>query len=102
MKKSIFVLFCVGFLSLPLSGCMTLQHTVGNGGTDTTQVASDRQWYILWGLVPLNNVDGGKLAKANNVNNNYTVKSQISFVDGLLNILTGLVTVYGQTVSVTK
>lgn len=101
MKKAFCLLLCVGLLSLPLSGCMTLNHTVGNGGSGK-EVTSNRQWYILWGLVPLNTVDGEKMALEKKLTNNYTVTSQMSFVDVLLNIITGLVSVYGQTVSVTK
>ncbi|HEY5038849.1 MAG TPA: hypothetical protein VIJ93_07245 [bacterium] len=102
MKKTLYLLLCVGFLCLPLSGCSTLSHTVGNGGTGNTEVASERQWYILWGLVPLGNVDGGEMAKKKGLTTNYTVKSQVGFVDVLLNIITSIVTINGQTVSVTK
>jgi len=101
MSKTFRLLLCAGFLAFPLSGCMTLNHTVGTGGQGT-EVAQNRQWYILWGLVPLNKVDGEKMALENNLTNNYTVKSQMSFIDVLLNIITGTVSVYGQTVSVSK
>jgi hypothetical protein len=101
MKKVLCLMLCVGFLSIPLSGCFTLNHTVGNGGSGQ-EVASNREWYILWGLIPLNKVDGEKMALENNLTNNYTVTSQMSFVDVLLNIVTGWVSVYGQTVKVSK
>ena len=101
MKKVLGLLLCVGFLVVA-AGCSTLTHTVGTGGSGNTEVASSRQWYILWGLVPLNNVDGGNMAKEKGLTSNYTVKSQVSFVDGILNILTSIVTISGQTVSVTK
>lgn len=101
MKKTLRLLICFAVLALPMSGCFTLNHTVGNGGSGT-EVASNREWYILWGLIPLNKVDGEKMALENNLTNNYTVQSQMSFVDCLLNIVTGIVSVYGQTVKVTK
>lgn len=101
MKKALRLALCLCFLAVPLSGCFTLNHTVGNGGSGQ-EVASNRQWYILWGLIPLNKVDGEKMALENNLTNNYTVTSQMSFVDVLLNIITSTVTVYGQTVRVTK
>lgn len=101
MKKALCLVLCCGFLSISLSGCFTLNHTVGNGGSGQ-EVASNREWYILWGLIPLNKVDGEKMALENNLTNNYTVTSQMSFVDCLLNIVTGWVSVYGQTVKVTK
>ncbi|HVZ81558.1 MAG TPA: hypothetical protein VHE12_12285 [bacterium] len=101
MKKTFRMLACLAFLSISLDGCMTLEHTVGNGGSGS-QVTANRQWYILWGLVPLNQVDGEKMALEKGLTNNYTVKSQMSFIDVLLNIITGTVSVYGQTVSVSK
>ncbi len=101
MKKALCLLLCCGFLSISLSGCYTLNHTVGNGGNGQT-VASNREWYILWGLIPLNNVDGEKMALENNLTNNYTITSQMSFVDVLLSIVTGIVTIHAQTVSVSK
>jgi len=102
MKKTFRLLACLTLLSISsLNGCMTLNHTVGNGGSGV-EVNSNRQWYILWGLIPLNKVDGEKMALESNLTNNYTVKSQMSFIDVLLNIITGTVSVYGQTVSVSK
>lgn len=101
MKKSFRLLLCAGFLSVSLTGCFTLNHTVGNGGSGQV-VESNREWYILWGLIPLNKVDGEKMALENNLTNNYTVTSQMNFVDVLLNIVTSLVSVYGQTVQVSK
>ncbi len=99
MKKATACLIFTLFSVLWLSGCSTLNHTVGTGGTDGNEVASERQWYILWGLVPLNNVDGGQIAKSKGLTN-YTIQSQASFLDEILNMITGIVTVSGQTVKV--
>ncbi|HUO56935.1 MAG TPA: hypothetical protein VMV05_02045 [bacterium] len=101
MKKILCLFLLVGLLYVPMTGCFTLKHTVGNGGQGT-EVASNREWYILWGLIPLNKVDGEKMALENNLTNNYTVQSQMSFIDCLLNVVTSIVSVYGQTVSVSK
>jgi hypothetical protein len=101
MKKTLRVFACLALLSISLNGCLTLNHSVGNGGKGA-EVTSNRQWYILWGLVPLNQVDGEKMALEKGLTNNYTVTSQMSFIDVLLNIITGTVSVYGQTVKVTK
>lgn len=101
MKKPAVVLLGALFLSLPLTGCYTLNHTVGAGApADAPAVASERQWYVLWGLVPLNNVDGGQLAKSKGLTTNYTIQSQQSFLDVILNFITGIVSVEGQTVNV--
>lgn len=39
-----------------LTGCFTMNHVVGSGASGGS-VVQERQWYILWGLVPLNQVD---------------------------------------------
>ena len=79
MKKVLCLGLLLGLLYTPMTGCFTLKHTVGNGGQGT-EVASNREWYILWGLIPLNNVDGEKMALEKNLTNNYTVQSQMSFI----------------------
>ena len=49
MKKQLIITGI--FLSILFVGCATHVHTVG-AGPQTGQVASARQWYILWGLIP--------------------------------------------------
>ena len=98
MRKAITLSLCAVFLSVTLGGCFTFRHTVGNGGTGQTSVAQ-KQWFILWGLVPLNNVDGGKLAAGAT---DYTVQTQLSIVDFLISIVTQWITVMPMTCTVTK
>jgi hypothetical protein len=83
---------------LPIAGCFTLNHVVGDGAKGNT-VVDARQWYILWGLVPLNTVDSKTMAGGVK---DYTVKSQHTVLDFVMNIFTGFVTVYSQTVEVRK
>jgi len=83
---------------LPLAGCFTMTHQVGTGGTHTSD-QDERQWWILWGLVPLNDVDSRAMAGGAT---DYTVKTEWSPIDVILNIFTSFVTVYSQTVTVTK
>ncbi len=98
MKKSIVSVMCALFLSVSLAGCYTATHTVGNGGTGASKVSA-RQWYALWGLVPINKADGGKLASGAA---DYKIKSQITPVDWIITVVTSWVTVYCQTVTVSK
>jgi len=98
MGKIIIVSLLVAALCFSVIGCYTLQHQVGNGAQGSTTVSA-RQWYILWGLVPINTVDSQAMAAGAT---NYDVKSQMSFVDVVIGIFTGSVTVYCQTVTVTK
>ncbi len=86
---------------LPLllsTGCYTMHHTVGTGST-TGARTSERAWYVLWGLVPLHEVDGGKLAGGAG---NYTIESEFTFLDVVIGIFTGLVTIHPRTVTVTR
>jgi len=98
MRKTSLALAMLGVLFL--TGCSTLKHNVGAGAPDGDAVASKRQWYILWGLVPINKVDGGEMAKGAGLTNNYTIKSQTSFLDCIINAVTGFATVSGQSVKV--
>jgi len=79
-------------------GCSAHIHTVGNGGSGGPKV-EQRQWYVLWGLVPLNNIDSQAMAAGAQ---DYTVKTQQSALDVIINIFTSAVTVYSRTVTVTK
>jgi hypothetical protein len=58
-----------------------------------------RQWYILWGLVPLNNVDTYHMAGGTK---DYEIKTEASALDVIISIFTGIVTVNSRTVTVTK
>lgn len=92
---SILLLLC---MCVTLSGCFTINHKVGNGAQGSTKV-EQRQWYVLWGLVPLNEVDSQAMAAGAN---DYTVTTQHTFLDMVIGIFTGLITVQPKTVAVTK
>lgn len=94
-KKSFLALF---LLVIMLSSCMTLTHVVGNGGTSGVST-EQKQWYALWGLVPVNNVDSKAMAAGSQ---NYTVKSQVKFVDYVISAFTSVISFNVQTVSVQK
>jgi hypothetical protein len=96
--KRLVTLVLVLTLVLGASGCYSLTHTVGSGPQTGVEL-STRQWYILWGLVPLGAKDSADLAGGAS---NYRVTSEITVVDFLINIITGLVTIQSQTVTVTK
>jgi len=98
MRKNMVAAMLVLVLSVSMSGCFSLSHTVGTGAKGGSSV-SETQWYALWGLVPLGQVDSKAMAGGSA---NYTVDSGMSFLDGLINIFTSYVTVVRQTVTVTK
>jgi PBP1b-binding outer membrane lipoprotein LpoB len=94
-KKSFLTIFV---LALLLSSCMTLTHVVGSGASSSS-VTEKKQWYALWGLVPINTVDSKAMAGGAS---NYTIKSQEKFVDLIISAITSFVTINVQTVSVQK
>jgi hypothetical protein len=94
-KKSFLAIFLLVFL---LTSCMTLTHVVGSGGSSGV-TTEKKQWYALWGLVPINTVDSKAMAGGAS---NYTIKSQVKFVDYVITVFTSIVTVDVQTVSVQK
>ncbi len=79
-------------------GCAVHIHTVGKGPQDFTKQES-RQWYILFGLVPLNKVDTNQLAGGAA---NYEIRTEQSAVDVLMNFFTAYVSIVSRTVTVTN
>lgn len=98
MKRTFILFLAAATLSLSLSACVTHEHVIGNGPKGTTEIA-EKQWYILFGLVPLNKVDTKVLAAGAT---DYKIQTQSSFVDVLIGIVTSIVTIQPRTVTVTK
>ena len=96
MKKIVPIMLIM--FALVVVGCSAHVHTVGKG-PQTGQVESDRQWYILFGLIPLNTVDTGAMI---NGATDYEIKTSSAPMDILLNIPTQYVTVTSRTVTVSK
>ncbi len=96
MKKTARILLAT-LLTVIMVGCSVHTHVIGDGAK-TGETIQVRQWYALWGLVPLNTVDTAALANADD----YVIKTEQSATDIILNIFTGYVTVYSRTVTVTK
>ncbi len=96
MKKMLLALACGAVLLTP--ACYTLNHTVGSGAKSGVETEK-RQWYILFGLVPLNEFDSKELAGGAT---DYKVQTEWTPIDILINLVTGLVTISSRTVTVTK
>ncbi|MBU0507827.1 Bor family protein [bacterium] len=97
MKRIIGAILILAFCMM-LVGCYTHIHQVGNGAQTGVKMEK-KQWYILWGLVPLNEVDSQQMAAGAT---DYTIRTQQSFVDVVIGLVTGMVTIYPRTVAVTK
>jgi hypothetical protein len=97
VKQIIAVSLVLAFILLTV-GCMAHMHKVGAGEQQGIPV-QERQWYVLWGLVPINNVDSHAMAGGAT---DYTIRTEQSALDVIINIFTGVVTVYSRTVTVMK
>ncbi|MFP4373016.1 MAG: Bor/Iss family lipoprotein [Spirochaetaceae bacterium] len=83
-------------LVLVLSGCVTHVHQVGDGA-QFGQSEEEVQWYALWGLVELNEVDSNEMAGEAE---DYTITTQYTVVDALITFVTSYVTISRRTVMV--
>ena len=99
------LLIALSALVLIMGSCNATLHTVGTGGKGNCKSvgqydAKKKQWYLFWGLLPLNKVDSKDLAGDSQ---NYTIRTTTSIGDGLIAIpgsyLLGLKT---QTIRVSK
>ncbi len=96
MKRAVAMLLMT-CLILILVGCSAHIHKIGKGAQGNN-VIEQRQWYVLWGIVPINDVDTSQLTSAAD----YTIKTEQSALDVIINIFTGVITVYSRTVIVTE
>lgn len=97
MKKAL-GLFLIALMVLTFASCMTHRHIVGSGAQGFN-VQSKTQWYILWGLVPLNDADTAEMAKGAA---NYEIRTYFGGLDFLINFLLGGFTVMSRTVLVVR
>ena len=98
-------------ISMLFISCATHVHTVGYGPQAGTKVTS-RQFYLLYGLVPLNSVDTNKMAGIDSNGNyitDYEIQTQTGPVDIAITVGLGIVTfgigpaiIQSRTVTVTK
>ena len=95
-KKLSAVLLIVGMVFV--IGCATHMHTVGNGAQGTDMIES-RQWYVLWGLVPINEVDTQSMAGEAT---DYDIITEVNLLDAAINIVLSEVSIYYRTVTVMK
>jgi hypothetical protein len=96
LTKIIVILLVLFMFILP--ACATHIHVVGEGAK-TGVVEQERQWYVLWGLVPINKVNTNEMAKGAK---NYTIKTEASVLDVIINIFTTYVSITSRTVEVQR
>ena len=83
-KKATLIGVLAVFAMVMLVGCYTNEHIVGTGAA-TGYTESAKQWYLLYGLLPLNNVDTKAMSGAAQ---NYKIITQQSVVDMVITGLT--------------
>ena len=103
MQKKLIVI-CI-IISMVFIGCATHVHNIGTGPEIGHKVTA-RQWYLFYGLVPLNSVDTNQMA---DFAENYEIQTQTGPVDIAITIGLGIVTfgigpaiIQSRTVTVTK
>jgi predicted small secreted protein len=85
MKKIVLNLALVFAISVLMTSCYTLTYSVGEGAKTGVEV-KEKNHYLIYGLAPVKTSDPTKMAGGAK---DYTVTIQHTFVDGLLNALTG-------------
>lgn len=96
LRKLSAVLLIVAMLFVV--GCAAHTHKVGHG-TVFNRTTVERQWYILYGLVPLHDVDTQAMAEGRK---NYEITTQITLVDCIYRVLFYPATITCRTVTVTR
>jgi len=97
MRKTVTSFVVIGLLFVGI-GCTTHIHKVGNG-PQTMQTSEARQWYILGGLLTINEIDTNTMA-GNAID--YEITTEFSPIDILISIPASLVTVSSRTVAGTE
>ena len=97
MRKIVIILTLIALLVLS-TACSTHLHVVGNGGQGSRTV-SETQWFALWGLISLGEVDTNAMAGGAS---DYTITTEATLVDSVIGMFTGIVTISRRTVTVTR
>jgi len=98
MTKKLISLTLILVFTIIIIGCATHRHIIGNGAQSGVEVNS-RQWYILYGLIPLNNVDTKAMAGGAS---DYEIITKQGVVDILIGMVAQIVTINSRTVTVKK
>ena len=97
MRRALVAILLVVMI-VAIIGCSAHVHKIGTGAQGS-DVQSARQWYVLFGLVPINQVDSNAMAGSAT---NYEIRTEASPVDIIISMFTGMVSVNCRTVTVTK
>lgn len=96
MKKGLIILALIA--GLFAVSCSSHTFVVGSGA-HFGQTTTTHQWYILYGLIPLNHVDTQAMAGNNP---NYTITAETTPFDFIIGFPAAFITVSSRTVTVEK
>ena len=96
MQRYALSVLLAGMLAFATVGCASHTHVIGEGATMGTQV-EERQWHVLWGLVPLTEPNTAQMSGGAE---NYTIVTEYNIIDGLINFFAGAVTIHARSVTV--
>lgn len=96
MKKKLFHLSLAAFVCFSMASCYSLSYAVGSGSQTGVEV-TEKNHYVIAGLAPIKTSDPTKMAGDAK---NYQVTITHTFIDGLLNFLTG--GIYTPTTTIVK
>lgn len=85
MKKTVLNLALIITFSTVLTSCYTLTYQVGEGAKTGVEI-KEKNHYLIFGLAPIKTSDPTKMAGDAK---DYTVTTTHTFIDGLINSLTG-------------
>ena len=85
MKRKAATLGLIVVVTLVMSSCYTLTYSVGRGAQTGVEV-KEKNHYLIYGLAPIKTSDPTKMAGGAT---DYQVTITHSFIDGLINALTG-------------
>lgn len=98
VAKRIITLLVLLVFAFSIAACASHTHVVGKGAQSGVEEQA-KQWYILWGLVKLNDVDSQEMAGGQE---NYTIETKINGIDWLISAFLGIVSIQTRTVKVIK
>ncbi len=97
LNSFIAIVFLSGIM-FSTAGCFTQRFVVGEG-SQTGETVEARHWYVLFGLVSINQPDAEQMADGAE---DYTVETKFSLVDTIISVFTGGASVFPRTVKIIK
>jgi hypothetical protein len=82
--KSTVLILLIAVMAFSFVGCLTHEHIVGTGA-QTGYTESAKQWYLAFGLIPLNTVDTKAMSGDSE---NYKIVTQMGVIDAIISGIT--------------